>query len=274
MNNYPNNSDWFVDFFSGPTLNVWRDAISPEQTAEEVSFIENVLSLPSGAQILDLPCGNGRLSWPFSQRGYRITGVDLCEQYIQEAESRSDKKSKSISTTNKPVFLKADMRRFVSAVAHGAEFAGAFCMGNSLGYFNRIGTTQFFKEVAACLKSGARFIIDSSMVAECFLINGGQREWVQVGELFMLTENQYCLEESYVKTTYTYLHAPDAAPGAIKGPTQGIAQRTAVHWIYTVGEVSHLLSEAGFSVESMYSSCDFTSFELGADRLLLVARKD
>ncbi len=60
------------------------------------------------------------------------------------------------------------------------KFDGAFCMGNSFGYFDRSGTMEFFKALGNSLKPGAKFVLDSGMVAECFLVNGGEREWVQI----------------------------------------------------------------------------------------------
>src|SRR3972149_5059616 len=49
---------------------------------EEVARIVGLLSLPSGASVVDLGCGRGRHAIPLSRRGYRVTGVGLSDQML------------------------------------------------------------------------------------------------------------------------------------------------------------------------------------------------
>jgi hypothetical protein len=146
-------------------------------------------------------------------------------------------------------------------IAFKKKFDGAFCMGNSFGYFDRTGTFEFFKTVNGSLKSGAKFVIDSAMIAECFLVNGGEREWVQVGDMIMLIENNYNCRLSCVETNYIFIR---------DGKEE---KRQAVHWIYTSGEICQMLEQANFVVDDLFSSTDFDQFALGAERLLVVSRK-
>src|SRR5438067_1572377 len=81
----PNN--WYESFFHGLALDLWRKAIPPEQTKAEAEFLVNHLNCESGAQLLDLPCGNGRLSFEMAKRGYQVTGVDISVEFIEEAHA-------------------------------------------------------------------------------------------------------------------------------------------------------------------------------------------
>ena len=44
---------------------------------------ETCLGVASGAQILDIGCGTGALTAAFSERGYRVTGVDLSRAMVR-----------------------------------------------------------------------------------------------------------------------------------------------------------------------------------------------
>src|SRR5215210_8965980 len=80
-------SNWYETFFHGVTLDLWRRAIPPKQTTAEAAFLIQNLNCDAGAHLLDVPCGNGRLTLELAKRGYRVTGVDLAEEFIAEARS-------------------------------------------------------------------------------------------------------------------------------------------------------------------------------------------
>lgn len=252
-------ANWFEQFFAGEALELWRRAIAPESTEEEVSFLTEVLEVEPGGRLLDIPCGNGRLSLPLAQIGYRVTGLDFCSEFLIEAKAAAER-LKTAATDSGILgvsFVKGDMRSYQWQEC----FDGAFCMGNSFGYFNREDTMQCLKSISASLKSGAKFVIDSSMIAESFYINGGEREWIQIDDMYMLIENIYSPRLSCVETNYTFIR---------DGKEE---KRQSLHWIYSCGELSTMLESADFSVAEILSSTDFEPFELGSERMLLIAEK-
>jgi len=245
---------WYREFFSGTALDAWRMAKSAEETEDECSFLQEVLDVPEGAHLLDVPCGNGRLSVPMAEASYKVTGVDYCEEFVLEAAKASKIAKLDYKRLN---FVEGDMRTLSLA----QKFDGAFCMGNSFGYFDRVGTSQSLTAVSDNLKSGAKFVLDSAMIAESFFVNGGEREWVKVGDMLMLIENAYNCREGYVKTDYTFIRNGNEE------------HRQAVHWIYTAGEVCAMLDNAGFRVLELFCSTECEPYVLGSERLLLVAEK-
>src|SRR4051794_2617411 len=80
-------ANWFEDFFHGVTLDLWRKAIPPEQTQREAEFLIKTIACPRGAHLLDVPCGNGRLSFALAKRGFAVTGIDISEEFVEEANS-------------------------------------------------------------------------------------------------------------------------------------------------------------------------------------------
>ena len=245
---------WFKEFFAGAALDLWRNAKSAQETEDECAFLQEILDVDAGAHILDVPCGNGRLSLPMVQSGFKVTGLDYCQEFIAEAAATT----KSAKLDQKLIqFVQGDMKTMTFV----QKFDGAFCMGNSFGYFNREDTAQSVRAVSDSLRIGAKFVLDSLMIAESFLVNGGEREWIKVGDMLMLIENQYDCRQGCVKTDYTFIR---------DGHEE---HRRAVHWIFTAGEVCAMLEKSGFSILELFCSTDCESYILGSERLLLVAEK-
>ena len=120
----PMDAGWYEEFFQGLALELWRRAIPEEQTRAEADFLAGVFGNPEGRAILDVPCGNGRLTLPLAGRGYRMTGVDLCGPFLAEARERAGAAGLEIA------WRQGDMRELPWEEA----FHGACCMGNSFGY--------------------------------------------------------------------------------------------------------------------------------------------
>jgi SAM-dependent methyltransferase len=245
----PNRANWFETFFHGVALDMWREAISPEQTRGEVAFLEKTF----GAQtrLLDVPCGNGRHSIELARRGFRVTGVDLSKEALAEARANA-------KTAGLPVeFIHGDMRR----LDWEGEFDGAFCMGNSFGYFEFGEMIAFVEGLARALKPGGRFVIETGCAAECLLPTLKERAWYQVGDILFAIENRYLADISCLETECTFVR---------NGKSE---VRKFWHWVHTVGEIRRLLEQAGLVVRELLGSNDGQPFKLGSPVLLIVGEK-
>ena len=54
-------------------------------TAQEVSFLIEVLGLEPGMRVLDVGCGPGRHSYEFAKRGIECHGVDISQRFVEIA---------------------------------------------------------------------------------------------------------------------------------------------------------------------------------------------
>lgn len=246
-NQIHSNIDWYKDFFHGVALDMWRRAVNPQITQAESAFLEDVLEVPDGARILDVPCGNGRHSIALANRGYRMSGVDLADEFIQEARA----------VGSAAEFLRADMRE----LPWQAEFDGAFCLGNSFGYLDHAGTLGFLEAVSKALKPGAKFVLDTGCAAESILPALQTRGWMQLGDLLFLSSRSYNARESRLEMEYTFVR------GGVSDTRQA---STAVH---TVAEIRRMLEAAGLVTRSLFGSFDKIPYALGSPRLLVVAEK-
>jgi SAM-dependent methyltransferase len=242
---------WYENFFEGLALDLWRNAVTPEQTRAEAAFLERELGASPGAQLLDVPCGNGRHSLELAGRGYRLTGVDSSAGFMQEARERS--RAAGVAIT----WQEGDMRR----LPWKAAFDGAFCFGNSFGYLEPDGMQEFVAALAAALKPGARFALQTGVAAESILPAFAEREWYKMGDVLMLIANEYDAVHSCLDTHYTFLR---------NGVTE---TRESTHWVYSSAEIQRMLGEHGLQTKALYAELDGTPFRLGASTLYVVAER-
>jgi ubiquinone/menaquinone biosynthesis C-methylase UbiE len=251
-------ANWYENFFHGVSLDLWRKAISPEQTKREADFLIKALECKPGAHVLDLPCGNGRLSFELAGRGYCVTGVDISEEFIQEAQSNAARASSAnTGGTRVPQFILGNM----SKIEGEAVYDGAYCFGNSFGFLEYADMESFLSGVARALKPGARFVIETGMAAESIIPKFEAEASHQIEDILLIIKEQYLAEESCIDTEYVFERNGD------------VESRKAKHWIYTVAEIRRMLERAGFQVLNVYGSLKFEPYVLGSEELLVIARR-
>lgn len=201
--------------------------------------------------MLDIPCGAGRHAVPLSELGYAVTGLDISAQFLSEARRYAQEREVSVD------WRLGDMR----TVAIEGEFDAALCFGNSFGYLSRADTKHFLKRLWAALREGARFVLESGAVAESILPNLVRSRWMQVGDILFLSSVEYDAPTSRLISRYVFIRGAERE------------EKTAEVIVYTVGELAELLGNAGFAVEGLFASPAQEPFQVGAPRLLLVARK-
>jgi SAM-dependent methyltransferase len=251
----PNN--WFEDFFHGVTLDLWRKAIPPEQTQREAEFLIKTLACQRGAHLLDVPCGNGRLSFALAKRGFRVTGVDISEEFIEEATSLVTGVDNPPADAGgpDPEFILGDMRR----IEGDSIYDGAYCFGNSFGFMEFSDMEKFLRGVAKALKPGARFIINTGMAAESVLPDFEEQSCHEIGDMVITIKERYLAEESCIDSEYIFER---------DGQNES---RKAKHWIYTVAEIRRMLEAAGFTVREYFGSLKCEPYKLGSRELFVVS---
>jgi SAM-dependent methyltransferase len=253
-------TNWFEDFFHGITLDLWRQAIPHKQTVAEADFLVKALQCKPGKRVLDVPCGNGRLSYELARRGFHATGVDISEEFIAEARAGTGDPPANAGGTDlvpRVEFILGDMR----SIEVDAVFDGAFCFGNSFGFMKFADMEKFLSGVASSLKPGARFIIETGMAAESVLPDFEEQTSHEVGDMSIIIKERYIAAESCIDSEYIF-------------ERDGTSEtRLAKHWIYTAAEIQRMLTRAGFEVIEIFGSLKSEPYKLGSNDLIVIARR-
>ena len=234
--------NWYEDFFKGINCELWEKAIPTEVTRQEVDFLLNELDLKKGQHILDIPCGSGRHAIEFSKHGLNVTGVDISETFINGLTGKITSEKLNINA------ILAD----ILTIQLNQKFSGAVCLGNSFGYFNIERMKLFIEKVSSSLDPGAKFIINSGMIAESILPNF----------LNNSKNNSYNVEDCFIKSNLHYTQ---------EGKTE---EHSFKHYVFTLGEVKRLLKLYGLSIIATYSSTSKEEYKLGDRQVYIVAKKD
>ena len=243
---------WDEIFFTGVAQDFWQKVVPPEITELEVKFIEQLLNLSKRATILDVPCGNGRHAIRLSQKGYKITGIDISKEYIDELKEKISKEKLNIEVIKGDI-LKLELDK---------HFDGAYCLGNSFGYFDYEELVLFVNKISKSLKKEGRFIINSGVVAESILPNLDEKDWFITDDIIVLINNIYNTTESILETEYTFIR---------NGKRE---HKTLKHFIYTLAEIKRILQNAGLNVIEIYNSLEKSEYKLLDHQLYLVAEKN
>jgi SAM-dependent methyltransferase len=203
---------------------MWLNAMPAAHSAREADALIARLGVAPGAEILDVPCGGGRVSLPMAARGFRITAVDSSPEFLRHARAADE--------AQRVTWAQRDMRD----LPWESRFDGAFCVGNSFGYLDDEGNAAFLRAVRRALKPGAKFVLDTPMLLENLLTHLHDRPWWQVGDVHLLVENHYDPATSRLEIDYTFVS---------NGRTE---VRHGSHRAFTYRELTELLASAGFAV--------------------------
>ena len=110
-------------------------SVYPENFDDIVAFqglandVDKYLQLAglAGPKILDLCCGTGRITLPLAAAGYKVTGVDFCESFIEQLQTKL--KTLDEKTTGNVSLVAQDITK-LSLKEH--QFDLAICGFNSL----------------------------------------------------------------------------------------------------------------------------------------------
>jgi SAM-dependent methyltransferase len=243
-------NDWWRTFFHGTVAEAWLAATTEEQTQQEADFVQKTLQVPPPARLLDVPCGGGRHSLALAARGFTMTAVDISPTFLEAARSKAAAGPWEVSWEQR------DMRD----LPWPASFDGAFCLGNSFGYYDDAGNEAFVAAVARALKPGARFLLDTSYLVEGLLPVLKEREWYP-GDILWLADRRYDPADGRLHVEYTTIRDGKVE----KWPMSAR--------LYTYREVRRLFEAAGFTDLHGYGSLAGEPFRFGSRQLLLVGTK-
>lgn len=123
-----------------------------------------------------------------------MTGVDLSTDFLQAARAKAAEQRLEV------VWEERNMQE----LPWQGEFDGAFCFGNSFGFFTDEEDQKFLHAVAEALKPGARFVLDTKC-AETVFPRFQERQWYEGSDMTVLVHDEYDPPTGRTDSEYTFL---------------------------------------------------------------------
>ena len=244
---------WFSEeagFFGPNYLVEYEETLPNERTIIEVDFVEKTLNLKPGTKILDVHCGHGRHAIELAKRGYDVTGYELNQFFLSEAEKATKEADVSVH------FLQGDMRE----LAFDAEFDVALNLFTAMGYFDKDeDDVAFLAGVYKSLKSGGQFLID--FINRDWLIrNFREKDWRELpdGSLLVI-ERLY--EPILGRNTD---RRTKVTKDGVMTDSVGSALR-----IYTANELVKMAENVGFTFKEAFGDFEGNPLKLDSRRTIL-----
>ena len=126
----------------------YEGALTAERSDREAELIKRLCRLEAGADVLDVPCGDGRIALRLAGMGCKVVGVDQSERFVARAQKRARDASAS--------FEVGDMRE----LAYAGDFDCVINWFTSFGYFDSKTNAEVLGAFHRALRPGGRLILD------------------------------------------------------------------------------------------------------------------
>jgi SAM-dependent methyltransferase len=152
-------SDFDVEgTFDENYLYFYEEMLTPERDAAEVAQIAELLG--DRKDILDCPCGHGRIANGLAERGYRVTGLDQSELFLARAREDAERRGVGVE------YVHGDMRE----LPWHERFDGLVNWFTSFGYFDDETNSAVLRGFHDALRPGGRLVLESQNPARLFRI--------------------------------------------------------------------------------------------------------
>lgn len=144
---------WWRTYFDETFFHLHEDLFPEEESRYEVAAILELLGLPDGARILDVPCGWGRHTNLFPSAGMQAFGADLSYDLLERAGASARDASLPIR------YAAADVRYLPF---RDGSFDAVINVFTSLGLFlEDEEDVRALAEARRVLRPGGRFLLES-----------------------------------------------------------------------------------------------------------------
>ena len=246
-------ANWWTEYFDAQYLLEYEPLFSPERDRREVARLINVLGLPSGARILDVPCGQGRHAHLLAEAGFDVDGFDYSADLLARARKRG--------TSSRLRYRRGDMRSLPPAWT--GRFDAVVNLFTSFGFFAEpADDRRVLAEFARVLAPGGVLVW-----------HGASRDGVMAR----------FLARDWWRTTNGTLVAQERTYDALSGiltvnsvwaSHESRGERTHRIRLYSPTRLAELCADVGLIVEQSFDSFRHRPLMRRSSEMMLVARKD
>jgi ubiquinone/menaquinone biosynthesis C-methylase UbiE len=245
--------EWWESAFDAHYLLEYGPLFTPEGDRRETARLIELLGLPAGARILDVPSGQGRHAHLLAEAGFDVDGLDYSEALLSVARKRG------VGSTLR--YTKGDMRKMPARWT--ARFDAVLNLFTSFGFFRHPrDDARVIGEFSRVLKPGGILIW-----------HGGSRDGVMAR---FLAKDWWTASDG---TLFAQEREFDALSGVLtvhstwrRGSRNGFREHKLR--LYTATRLSELCAAAGLVVEQAYDGFEDRPLRRTSSEMLLVARKE
>lgn len=245
--------EWWESYFDSHYLLEYEPLFTLERDRNEVARVIEILGLPAGSRLLDVPCGQGRHAHLLAEAGFNVDALDYSEHLLEIARKRG--------TGPKLRYTQGDMRR-MPAKWRG-RFDAVLNLFTSFGFFtNPSDDAKVIAEFARVLKPGGMLVW-----------HGGSRDGVMAR---FLARDWWRTEDG---TMIAHERSFDSLSGVLtiestwRGMAKKLGRRTHRIRLYTATRLAELCAAQGLIVEEAFDDFSTRPLSRKSGEMLLVARK-
>jgi ubiquinone/menaquinone biosynthesis C-methylase UbiE len=244
--------EWWESAFDAHYLLEYGLLFTPERDRQETSRLIELLGLPDGARVLDVPCGQGRHAHLLAEAEYDVDGLDYSAALLAVARKRG--------TARNLRYARGDMRKLPAKWT--GRFDAVLNLFTSFGFFaHPSDDVRVIREFARVLKPGGTLVWHGGNrdgVMARFL----PRDWWTTSDGTLFAQEREFDPLSGVLTVHSTWR---------RGTKNGTRQHRLR--LYTPTRLAELCADAGLVVEQAYDAFNDGPLRRTSSEMLLVARK-
>jgi SAM-dependent methyltransferase len=242
--------DWTLAYYREQYADSVRPMLTEERSRAEVDFLLRETGLQPGALVADVPCGFGRHTRTFAERGFRVVGIDQNPDFIATAREQL------------PDGVEAHLRVGDMRQAVGGPYDLVAILYHSFGFFSDAENRALLVDWAARLAPGGHLALDIWNRDRILRIFAPERTWRASPDLEVAETSSFDPLTSRLAIHYRYVY----------GDGRGY-EYDASHRLYTLTEVRDLFAAAGLAIRSVWGALADTPYTLDAPRLVVIGQR-
>ena len=244
--------EWWESYFDAQYLLEYGPIFSPARDRADVARLIELVGLPAGERLLDVPCGQGRHAHLLAEAGFDVTGLDFSKHLLDIARERG--------TALNLRYVRGDMRALPARWT--GRFAAVLNLFTSFGFFlDPADDVRVVREFARVLKPDGMLIWHGGSrdgVMARFL----SRDWWKSADGTMIAHERTFDPLSGILTIRSHWSGKRAS-----------GEREHRIRLYTASRLAEICQAAGLIVEEAFDGWSRAPLSRRASEMLLVARK-
>jgi ubiquinone/menaquinone biosynthesis C-methylase UbiE len=245
--------EWWADYFDAHYLLEYEPLFTLERDRSETARVIEVLGLPAGSRILDVPCGQGRHAHLLAEAGFNVDGLDYSDHLLKIARKRG--------TGPNLRYTRGDMRKLPARWS--GRFDAVLNLFTSFGFFSDPSDdAKTIGQFARVLKPGGMLVW-----------HGGSRDGVMAR---FLSRDWWATKDGTMiahERTFDPLSGVLTIESTWKGMSKRLGRRTHRIRLYTATRIAELCAAEGLIVEEAFDGFTDRPLSRKSGEMLLVARK-